>query len=888
MTSSSRRLHRTRTTSIVVVAGLATALLATTPSSAAPSPAVAVASPDTVARAQAVASGGSAHTVTLITGDVVRVTDIGNGRSTTEITRPSGATGGVHSRTIGTHTYVLPDEVLPYLAAGTVDRRLFDITGLIEQGYDDEHSAGIPLIVSYTSASAATQVVPVGATKVRTLRSVQGAALRATKRTARGVWDRLAAPGSGRTMTAPRTSTMAVAPSRIPALGAGVAAIWLDGKVHSTLADSTAQIGSAQAWAAGYDGHGVKVAILDTGVDLEHPDFAGRISAAESFVPGETVQDGNSHGTHTASTVGGSGAASDGLEKGVAPGADLMIGKVLADMGYGEDSWVIAGMEWAATHGAKVISMSLSGSDPSNGTEPMCQATDALSAAHDVLFVVAAGNAGAEGVMSCPSAAESALTVGAVDSTDTIADFSSRGPRWGDYGMKPDVSAPGVDILAAKAGGSAESGWYQSMSGTSMATPHVAGAAAILLQEHPTWSAQDVKNALMSTSRKLTDYTSYQVGAGRVDLANAITSTITATGSTYFGFAAWPHTAPATESRTITYANSGDAAVTLTLGEQVAVAGGPFDVDPTIDAGTPAPDGMFALSAPTVTVPAHGTASVTATANPALAANGRRYLGEVTATVDGTVAARTQVGLYSEDERYSLTIKVTRPQREPGVGLHRAPALRRPGPDDRARRRDRRAHAAPAARHLQPRHLPRRARLEGARLARRGAARRPRDRARPRRRRRPRRPQGGGGEGGRARHHREPRAVPRLVPHRRRVEHDRRAVHAPRVVRHHVRAADRDRDAGRVRVRGALAQERAAADRDRPWREGPALLAGRQPVLLGIEAVHDRVRRLRHRRRARRRRRARQGRAGASLRRGRRLDPRSRTPQRPVPRSSSR
>src|SRR5262249_41630567 len=141
-----------------------------------------------------------------------------------------------------------------------------------------------------------------------------------------------------------------------PVLADGLRKIWLDGKVHADLAESTAQIGAPAAWAAGLDGSGVKVAVLDTGADLNHPDLAGRVSTAVSFVPGEGVTDGNGHGTHTLSTVGGSGAASGGLERGVAPGANLMVGKVLGDDGVGDDSWIIAGMEWAATQGARVIS----------------------------------------------------------------------------------------------------------------------------------------------------------------------------------------------------------------------------------------------------------------------------------------------------------------------------------------------------------------------------------------------------------------------------------------------------------------------------------------------------------------------------------------------------
>ena len=160
-------------------------------------------------------------------------------------------------------------------------------------------------------------------------------------------------------------------------------------------------------------------------------------------------QDVNGHGTHVASTVLGTGAASDGLERGVAPGARLIVGKVLSDEGFGQDSWIIDGMEWAATH-ADVVSMSLGTGEASDGTDPMSQALNTLSTETGALFVVAAGNAGAEQTVGSPGAADAALTVGGVDSTDQLAWFTSQGPRIGDMAIKPDLVAPGVDVLAAR------------------------------------------------------------------------------------------------------------------------------------------------------------------------------------------------------------------------------------------------------------------------------------------------------------------------------------------------------------------------------------------------------------------------------------------------------
>ena len=654
-----RRPHRRTVIASVATVGAMLAVLG------GPLPLSAAAAPPTTVKTTAVAASPSTQTVTLITGDVVHVTSVGGGHSSVDVVRPRGATGGVRTETIGKDLYVLPDETMPYLAADELDRRLFDVTSLISDGYDDQHSAGIPVILSYaasTSVAKSKQVTPFGMTQVRKLASINSAALQADKVQARATWTALTR-GSG---VQPNLLGAHATPTR---LADGVTKIWLDGKVHATLAQSTAQIGAPQAWAAGYDGTGVKVAVLDTGADQSHPDLAGRISEAVSFVPGETTADGNGHGTHTTSTVGGDGAASGGLEKGVAPGADLIIGKVLSDEGQGDDSWVIAGMQWAVGEGAKVISMSLGGSDPSDGSDPMSQAVDQLSAESGALFVIAAGNTGSEASMSAPGAADAALTVGAIDSNDQLAGFSSTGPRYGDYALKPDISAPGVDILADLAGGSADTGYYTTMSGTSMATPHVAGAAAILAQEHPDWTGQQIKDALMSTSKALPDYTAYQVGDGRVDIAAAITDTVTATGSAYFGFDAWPHTNEPAVNKTVTYSNSGSTAITLNLAETADVAGGPYDIDPTRDAGTPAPAGMFTLSASTVTVAAHGTATVTATAKPSMGGNGLRYLGQIVATDPANaVVARTDVGLYKEDPRNTLHVTLKDRQGRPAAG----------------------------------------------------------------------------------------------------------------------------------------------------------------------------------------------------------------------------
>lgn len=561
---------------------------------------------------QAANARDATRTVTLVTGDRVTVGDLGGGRQTVTVERPEGATGAVHTRSTGGRTTVVPDEALPYLRDGSLDARLFDIGELLEQGLADTETGELPLIVTYDKGARAAALK--GAERTRSLPSVRGAAVEADK--GRTFW---------REFT--RRST-------------AIDGVWLDGRVTAAMAESNAQIGTPEAWEAGLTGKGVTVAVLDSGVDAGHPDLDGRVAQSRSFIPGEEVADRHGHGTHVASTVGGSGAASGGKEKGVAPGATLAVGKVLSDQGTGSESQIIAGMEWAARDvDADIVSMSLGSTEPSDGTDPMAQAVDTLSRETGALFVVAAGNTGSPSSIGSPGAADSALTVGAVDSADRAAWFTSAGPRYGDSALKPDLSGPGVGILAARSRLAEGSGDYTSMDGTSMATPHVSGVAALLAERHPDWSGAQLKDALMSTSKRLDD-SAYRLGAGRVSVPDAIGAEVTATGSADLGFHSWPYDANEPVTRTVTYSNSSATDVELKLSVQGA------------------PEGVATLADTTLTVPAHGTASTTVTGDGAKAPVGTTSGRIVASGVDGTPVAHTAFGLVKEEERYTLTVHV--------------------------------------------------------------------------------------------------------------------------------------------------------------------------------------------------------------------------------------
>ncbi|MFV2172724.1 S8 family serine peptidase [Actinomadura sp. LOL_016] len=602
------RLHRRTIRAAVAAASSLVCLAAlTTTATAAPSEGAPV--PPTP-------PDGPSRTVTLVTGDQVVVTPR-DGREPLVAVEPGAGRDGVgFSAHVTEHEItVTPMDAVPLLAKGRLDRRLFEVHRLLASGYGDERTGDLPLIASRPVASLRAR---------RTISAGGLTAVRAEKDGLAKAWREFVADPSAR--------------------------LWLDGKVKASLDGSVPQIGAPAAWERGLTGEGVTVAVLDTGVDGEHPDL--EVAEARNFTPAASADDGFGHGTHVASVIAGSGEASGGKYRGVAPDARLVSGKVLDDSGQGQESWLIAGMTWAAKEArADVVNLSMSCFCDSPAIDPVEQAVNELSAETDTLFVAAAGDLTwpLPGVIALPAAAESALAVSSVDPQDRPASAVT-GPRTGDYLVKPEIMAPGVGIVAARAGGTSAGSpvddSYTRMSGTSVATPHVAGAAALVAQRHPGWDGERLKSMLMGSAKRLPAEPGAQ-GAGRVDAGAAVARSVSASPPSLHADVAWPDSGTSEAVREVTYTNASDAPVELDLGVELA---GPN--------GATLPAGAATLDTNRVVVPANGEATATLTFRGMDGVTAGVYQGALTATgADGAVT--TPVAAFMEPPTSVVTIKAT-------------------------------------------------------------------------------------------------------------------------------------------------------------------------------------------------------------------------------------
>ncbi|MPZ28978.1 MAG: S8 family serine peptidase [Micromonosporaceae bacterium] len=594
-------------------------------------------------------AAAAGESVTLVTGDQVRLAPTGSDRWVAAV-EPAPRAGQPPEFEViedGEDVYVLPSDAAP-LIPDQLDRELFNLTKLTEFGYTD----GVPVIVTGVPGgepARAAAAQPDGLSVTAGLPSVDGYAATVAPG---GDWWSTVAPAA------------AAGTARSLAALAGAEKVWLDEIAEVALDESVPMIGAPQAWADGYDGAGVTVAVLDTGIDQTHPDLAGQVAGTRNFTSEPGISDGHGHGTHVAGTVAGTGNGSDGRYTGVAPGADLLIGKICTASGTCPNSATIAGMEWAAAQ-ADVVSISIGSRTGDDGTGVTAQAVNRLTEQHDTLFVIAAANNGARGAggIGTPGSADAALTVGAVDKNGDLASFSSRGPRLGDFAIKPDITAPGVGIVAPRAAGTSMGtpvdDRYTAANGTSMATPHVAGAAAIALQRSPDLGAAELKADLVTTAAPNPELSVYQQGGGLADIPAALDAPVRATPAPLnLGFFRYPHDQAAPVSEQVTYTNRTDAEVTLDLTLGV-----------TAGDGTAVPAAALSASPTTLTVPAGGTATATVTLDPRGLATGS-YGGYLVADAGSAGGAvRTPVGFHLEQEMYDVTIN--------GIARDGRPAARR-------------------------------------------------------------------------------------------------------------------------------------------------------------------------------------------------------------------
>jgi PGF-pre-PGF domain-containing protein len=500
--------------------------------------------------------------VTLLTGQTVSAVE----RNGTVRYR-SAAAAEMYTVRTDRGTYVFPADV----DFSTFDPSLFNVDLLRQQNLTDAESASIPVIVKDrdgsatgagvvgTSSATATTDALSSVSSVETdhrLQSIGAAAGSVTKREATTTADEL--------RTDPDVSTVALD---------------IEYRIENDESDRIVG-GEAARRAYNASGEGVTVAVLDTGINESHPDLRGQVVDSVDFADSDgSVEDVNGHGTHVAATIAGTGAASNGTYAGIAPNASLMEVRVLGDFGGGSTSDIIDGMEYARANGADVISMSLGGPVRSPRTlDPFSTAVNE-SVAAGVPVVVAAGNDGEYMTVGSPGVTRKAITVGATDKNGEMAPFSSRGPTPYGYYVKPDVVAPGENVVSACAANSRIAAYYDcgpdtkyaALDGTSMATPVTSGTVALMLSQDGGLTPGEVKSHLVSTADPIAAPNVYSQGGGRINASEALDSVaandtgdadvVVSPGTTDFG----SYHTDTNETKPLTVSNEGGANATLEL-----------------------------------------------------------------------------------------------------------------------------------------------------------------------------------------------------------------------------------------------------------------------------------------------------------------------------------
>ena len=270
-----------------------------------------------------------------------------------------------------------------------------------------------------------------------------------------------------------------------------------------------------------YSGKGINIAILDTGFYKAHPDFVNRQIDGKSFVEKQVWDfDGHGHGTHCTGTAAGYISLESDKRYGVAYESNIFIGKVLSDVdGFGVTSSILDGIDWALEKKCQVISMSLgSAVEIGEKPSPVFEQVGRKALEKKALIIAAAGNDSKRPnqlprPVSSPANAESIMAISALDENLNVACFSNAGLNAADGG-RIDLSAPGVNILSSYSENAPGSTLYKMLNGTSMATPHVAGVAALYFEAYPNLSAAEIWLKMEKSARELQNQLVRDVGAG--------------------------------------------------------------------------------------------------------------------------------------------------------------------------------------------------------------------------------------------------------------------------------------------------------------------------------------------------------------------------------------
>ena len=439
------------------------------------------------------------HTVELVTGHTVTVATHGDDA---EILSVEDSDGDVATDVIQTDTedglFVVPDD--PSVESFSED--LFNVELLIEQGLTVDEVDDIPVIVSYEEETGP------GAMQAQA-GAIDGFSADETFDIVEAQAGTIDPDADGVTDTLAGTET--------------IEQVRLDAQVETQL-NETADIINAPAAREAFDvdGENVTVAIIDSGIHSDHPDFGDRVIEQVDFSD-DGVGDRRGHGTHVAGIAAGDGTESDGDFTGIAPGVEVMDLKALGDDGTGTFGDIINAIEYGVDQEADVLSMSLGGAatEDDDLTEAAEEAVD-----QGVHVVISAGNEGDRDSVTSPGQAEGAITVGAYNQADrdTIAFFSSGGPTADTLRIKPNVVAPGW-LTTAPGSEEADEFPYTEKAGTSMSAPHVTGVLALMLQDNPDLSPSEAKSRLASTASHVPDEEADDVfmqGTGQVDAERAL------------------------------------------------------------------------------------------------------------------------------------------------------------------------------------------------------------------------------------------------------------------------------------------------------------------------------------------------------------------------------